>query len=255
MERIDENGKRHESGRRHDFEKRHEIGRSAVTLIGAVLVIAGLLLIGDIFNVLPFRARSIIFTWQMLLIVLGLVFITKRDGRLAGIILLSVGLFFILPKLTILPVHAGRLFWPVLLIIVGLMIIFKGSLKRRLGYSASKLNGDAIEDINIFGGHDRIIETTSFRGGEVVNVFGGGNYDLLQSKLAPGKNVLEVVMIFGGSKIIVPQDWDVKVDVAAVFGGFSDKRIKSPEVSRDSSRTLIIKGIAIFGGGELVNFN
>ena len=255
MERIDDNGKRHEIGRRHDFEKRHEIGRSAVTLIGAVLVVAGLLLVVDQLNLLPFRLRSIIFTWQMLLIVLGMVFLTKRDGRLAGIILLCIGLFFLLPKLTILPVGAGRLFWPALLIFVGLLIIFKGSFRRGLGYSGSKLNGDAIEDINVFGGHDRIIETANFRGGEVVNIFGGGNYDLLQSKLAPGKNVLEVVMIFGGSKIIVPQDWDVKVDVAAVFGGFSDKRIKSPEVSRDQSRTLIIKGIAIFGGGELVNFN
>ena len=255
MEIIDDNGKRHDFSKRHDYGKRHEIGKSAVTLIGTVLVIAGLLLIGDIFNVLPFRARSIIFTWQMLLIVLGLVFMTKRDGRLAGIILLCIGGFFLLPKLTVLPVGAGRLFWPALLIFVGLMIIFKGSLRRGLGYSASKQNGDVVEDVNVFGGHDRIIETANFRGGEIVNIFGGGNYDLLQSKLAPGKNVLEIVMIFGGSKIIVPQDWDVKVDVAAVFGGFSDKRIKSPEVPRDPSRTLIIKGIAIFGGGDLVNFN
>ncbi len=249
MERIDENGKRHNLG------NKHEIGKSAVTLIGALLVLAGMLLIVDHLNLLPFRLRSIIFTWQMLLIVLGLVFMTKRDGRLAGIILLSIGVFFLLPKLTILPVSAGRLFWPALLIFVGLLIIFKGSFRRGLGYSASKQNGNAIEDVNVFGGHDRIIDTENFSGGEIVNVFGGGNYDLLHAKLAPGNNVLEVVMVFGGSKIIVPQDWDVKVDVAAVFGGFSDKRIKSPEVTRDPSRTLIIKGVAIFGGGELVNFN
>ncbi|TVR73100.1 MAG: hypothetical protein EA408_05600 [Marinilabiliales bacterium] len=255
MERIDDNGRMHDPGRKHDFEKRHEIGRSAVTLIGALLVLAGALLIVDHLNLLPFRLRGIIFTWQMLLIVLGLVFMTKRDGRLAGIILLSIGVFFLLPKLTILPVHASRLFWPALLIVVGVLIIFKGSFRRGLGYSGSKLNGDAIEDVNVFGGHDRIIETPNFKGGEIVNVFGGGNYDLLQSRLSPGNNVLEVVMIFGGSKIIVPQDWDVKVDVAAVFGGFSDKRIKSPEITRDPSRTLIIKGVAIFGGGELVNFN
>ncbi len=255
MERIDDNGKVHESSRRHDFEKRHEAGKSAVTLIGALLVGAGLLLLVDHLNLLPFRVRSIIFTWQMLLVVLGLVFLTKRDGRLAGIILLSIGLFFLLPKLTIVPVSAGRLFWPALLIVVGMLIIFKGSFRRGLGYSAGKLNGDAIEDVNVFGGHDRIIETPNFKGGEIVNVFGGGNYDLLQSTLSPGNNVLEVVMIFGGSKIIVPQEWDVKVDVAAVFGGFSDKRIKSPEVTRDPSRTLIIKGVAIFGGGELVNFS
>ena len=114
---------------------------------------------------------------------------------------------------------------------------------------------DNIDDVNIFGGHDRIIITENLKGGDIVNVFGGGKYDLLQSKLAPGKNVLEVVMIFGGSKIIVPRDWDVKVEVVAVFGGFSDKRIIPAEGVKDPSRTLVIEGIAIFGGGDLVSFD
>ncbi len=236
-------------------DKNHEAGRGVVIVIGTVLVIAGLLLFGDQLNLFPFRVRYILISWQMLLIVLGLIFLSKKEGRLTGTILISIGVFFLLPKLTILPVSAGRLFWPALLVFVGLMILVRGTFTRGLGYSASKNRGDAIEDVNVFGGHDRIIETENFRGGEIVNIFGGGNYDMLQTKLAPGNNVLEVIMVFGGSKIIVPQDWDVKVEVAAVFGGFSDKRIKSPEITRDLSRTLIIKGVAIFGGGELVNFN
>jgi len=236
-------------------DRKNEAGRGVVFVIGALLVMAGLLLIGDQLNLFPFRVRYILISWQMLLVVLGLVFLSKKEGRLTGIILVSIGVFFLLPKLTILPVSAGRLFWPALLVFVGLLILLRGNFTRGLGYSASKKRGDAIEDVNVFGGHDRIIETENFRGGEIVNVFGGGNYDMLHAKLAPGDNVLEVVMVFGGSKIIVPQDWDVKVEVAAVFGGFSDKRIKSPEISRDPSRTLIIKGVAIFGGGELVNFS
>ncbi|MFO7924632.1 MAG: DUF5668 domain-containing protein [Bacteroidales bacterium] len=241
MERIDDN--------------KREISRSTMTIIGGVLIIAGLLLAGDRLNLFPFRMRSIIFTWQMLLVVLGLIFLSKREGRLTGIILLCIGIFFLLPKFTILPVSAGRLFWPAMLVFVGLVILLKSPFRRGVGYSAHSKSGDTIEDVHIFAGHDRIIQNENFRGGEIVNVFGGGNYDMLQSKLAPGNNILEVVMVFGGSKIIVPQDWDVRVEVSAVFGGFSDKRIKSPEIKRDPSRTLIIKGIAIFGGGELVNFN
>ena len=236
-------------------DKKHEAGKGVVMVIGALLVLAGLLLFGDQLNLFPFRVKYILISWQMLLIVLGLVFLSKKKGRLTGIILVSLGVFFLLPKLTILPVSAGRLFWPALLVFVGLMILLRGTFTRGLGYSASKKRGDAFEDINVFGGHDRIIETENFKGGEIVNVFGGGNYDMLQAKLAQGNNILELVMVFGGSKIIVPQDWDVKVEVAAVFGGFSDKRIKSPEITRDTSRTLIIKGVAIFGGGELVNYN
>jgi hypothetical protein len=59
-------------------------------------------------------------------------------------------------------------------------------------------------------------------------------------------------MIFGGSKFIVPEDWDVKMEVTTVFGGFSDKRHRSIVVP-DASRKLVIRGEAIFGGGELTN--
>ena len=77
---------------------------------------------------------------------------------------------------------------------------------------------------------------------------------MTSAKLAPGTNYLEIVMIFGGSKLIIPENWDVKVEVTSVFGGFSDKRTKSIVV-KDSDRRLIINGSCIFGGGELVNFH
>jgi predicted membrane protein len=235
--------------------KTQKTGKSGVTVIGAVLVVAGLLMIGDQLELFPFRLRSIIFSWQTILIVLGLILVTNREARLTGIILLCIGSFFLLPYFSLLPVSASKLFWPALMVFIGIYILFKRSYRRGLSYSASSGNGNAIEDVHVFAGHDRIIQTENFRGGEIVNVFGGGNYDMKQAKLAPGNNVLDIVMVFGGSKIIVPQDWDVKVEVSAVFGGFSDKRIKSPEIKRDTSRTLVIKGIAIFGGGELTNFD
>jgi len=70
--------------------------------------------------------------------------------------------------------------------------------------------------------------------------------------LAEGKNYLEVTMIFGGSKFIVPEDWDIKLEITSVFGGFSDKRQRTIVVP-DKSRQLVISGVAIFGGGEITN--
>ena len=40
----------------------------------------------------------------------------------------------------------------------------------------------------------------------------------------------------------------------ANFGGFSDKSIKDPNVLPDQSRTLYVKGLALFGGGEIKNY-
>jgi len=236
-------------------DKRHETRKNRVAIFGLILIIAGLVVIADQFNLFTYSVRDILFTWQALLIALGLIFITRRDGRFTGLALILIGGFFLLPEFMVLPVSTLRLFWPVLLVFLGIVILFKGVFNRGFGLTASKMNGDAIEDVNVFGGQDRIITSENFKGGEIINVFGGGKYNLLQSKLAPGRNIIEVVMVFGGSKFIVPQDWDIKVEVAGVFGGFSDKRIISAEGTKDSSSTLVIKGIAIFGGGDLSNFD
>ena len=235
--------------------KNFETRRSRTGFFGLILIMAGLILIGDQFDLFSIRARDIIFTWQALLIVLGLVFLTKREGKTTGIILLVIGVFFILPKFIEVPYDYLKLFWPSILIIIGIVILFRGLFNKGFGFSATNTNGDRIEDVNVFGGHDRIITNHNFSGGEIVNVFGGGKYNLLNSQLAPGKSELEVLMIFGGSKLIVPQDWEVKVDVAAVFGGFSDKRIIPSDGIKSNDKILVIKGVAIFGGGEIASFD
>ena len=47
--------------------------------------------------------------------------------------------------------------------------------------------------------------------------------------------------------MLVPSDWDVKIEVVAIFGGYSDKRVISA-VSPD--KRLVVKGISLFGGGD-----
>jgi predicted membrane protein len=232
-----------------------EARKTRTGLFGLILILAGLVIIGDQFDMFSLRARDILFTWQTLLIIIGVIFLSKQDGKLTGTILIIIGVFFILPKFAVVPYNYLKLFWPTLLIFLGLFILIRGVFGKGHGISSSKMDGDAIEDVNIFGAHDRIITNENFKGGEIVNIFGGGKYNLLQSKLAPGNNILEVVMVFGGSKIIVPQDWEVKVEVAAVFGGFSDKRIVPDGGIKSPDRSLIIKGVAIFGGGEIASFD
>jgi len=60
-------------------------------------------------------------------------------------------------------------------------------------------------------------------------------------------------MIFGGSKFVVPDGWDIKLEVTSIYGGFSDKRERSIVVT-DPKKQLRITGVAIFGGGELANY-
>ena len=108
---------------------------------------------------------------------------------------------------------------------------------------------ELIDEVAIFSGSERNITTDAFKGGNVTAVFGGNTFDFSNSQLAEGKNVLEMSLIFGGCKMIVPSDWNVKIEVATVFGGFIDKRVV--KFNPDNTKLLVIKGVAVFGGGEI----
>ncbi len=221
---------------------------SKTAILGLVLVVVGFVLIANQFDVIPFEVRDVLFTWQALLILLGVVFVTTSSDKVTGYILMGIGGFFIIPILFDVPWEYRRLFWPAVFIIVGLLIIFKGASIFRSRRIHSGDSANVIEDVNIFGGGDRIMTSKQFKGGEVVSIFGGGKYDLRQCELAEGEVVIEVVSIFGGSNFILPSEWNVKMEMVGIFGGFSDKRAL---VQTDEKKTVIIKGVSIFGGGDI----
>ena len=113
---------------------------------------------------------------------------------------------------------------------------------------------DFIDDVSVFGGGHKIIHSDNFKGGNITAIFGGSEIDLTQCKLAPGENVIDVVIIFGGSTIVVPNDWDVITNVTPLFGGFSYKKSRYQSPGSEPAGTLVIKGVAIFGGGEVKSY-
>ena len=248
MERQPQNFRR--SGRAH-------------LLLGIVLMILGLFLIADLADIVPWRMRDFLFTWQALLIFLGIIFLSNKENKGTGVILIVIGAFFLMPKIldesrfVHLPDYWHRLFWPSILIILGLVVIFSarrhGGGGTYFGHRKKESSDDVLDDVAIFGGGDRIISSQQFEGGKITNIFGGSKYNMSGARLAPGRQHLDVVMLFGGSKFIIPDNWNVKVEVTSVFGGFSDKRVKSM-VEKDQDKTLVITGVAIFGGGEITNF-
>jgi hypothetical protein len=98
------------------------------------------------------------------------------------------------------------------------------------------------------------IVSDNFRGGKVTAVFGGSEIDLTKAKLGPGVSELELACVFGGTTIIVPDDWTVKIEVVPVLGGFGDSRKLNPGRIIDTTRQLVIKGAVVFGGGEVKSY-
>ncbi len=219
---------------------------------GVLVIIAGLLLMARNTGFIDESMSRIVFSWEMLIVAIGVLNLFNHRSMWSGFILIVIGTFFLLVHYFHLPFTLWHIFWPVLIIFVGLSLIF-GAVRMRNHrfFHAASGSEDFFEDFAIFGGGERRVMSQSFRGGKMIAVFGGSKVDMSHAVLAPGNNLIEVVAVFGGTSILVPSDWNVKVEVFNIFGGFADKRIVSQV---DYNKTLVIKGVTIFGGGEIRSF-
>lgn len=223
-------------------------------IIGVILVLLGVFLVMRNSGIFPNFIENVIFSWPMLLVTIGLVItLSSAGGKTSGIIIMAVGGFFLIP-IIFRETFDVNMFWPSIFIIIGVIFIFS----KRKGWNSSptlpQTGDDYIDFVHIFSGGERQIVTDNFKGGKVTAVFGGSEIDLTKARLAPGVSELELACVFGGTTIIVPDDWNVKVEVVPVLGGFGDSRKLHPGRTIDMSRQLIIKGAIVFGGGEIKSY-
>lgn len=224
--------------------------------LGVLLIIFGSLFLAKNMGLLPREVFHHVFRWYSWLIMIGTIILIKHPGRPAGFVLVSIGGLFLLKDLDIFPYFEIEHLWPIILIGAGIYYIIRQQKKDIPKGDKPDGSMDFIDDTNIFGGGDMLVESDNFRGGRVSSIFGGGNYNLTKSKLSPDtKNVLDVFALFGGSTFIVPPDWNVRVEVTPLFGGFTDKRAASLQDStiKDPRKQLFITGFVMFGGGEVKN--
>lgn len=213
------------------------------------------------------------------MIVIGC-FIGSRQGfnRPSAFVPLIIGFIFLSNR--ILPdMDLSRFFWPLLVIAFGVWMILGRKTPKSLdnfghwskspdndpnSWSAAQPSEtgqsipnpdsfaeDRVESVSIFGGVKKNIVSKNFQGGEIVNFFGGSEINLMQSDIS-GRVHLEVVQVFGGTKIIVPANWTVHSDMVAIFGGIEDKR--PPQLNIAPDKVLVIQGTSIFGGIDIKSF-
>jgi len=214
-----------------------------------------------------------LFSWPMIVIVVGLfIGISNRFRDFGWLIVMAVGFYFLIDDIWV-DFSFRRYVWPLTIIIIGLVVIMLPFQKRRRkrfqgGEGSSAQDPGTIEvdvtagvDVStedvldvtaIFGGVKKNIYSKNFKGGEIVCIFGGTEINLAHADF-PGKEVrIEAVQIFGGTKLIVPANWDERSEAVENFGGVEDKR-HQPSVSTPE-KTIILEGFAMFGGLEIRSF-
>lgn len=212
-------------------------------IIGILMIILGALFVMRNYEILDFPYEY--FTWEYFFILIGVLFLFLSRNKAAGFVFIAIGLFNLVPEL-----------WPLLLVLIGLYIIYGRTRHNRqkddsAETEASNSSTDYVESVSIFGGGSKIINSDNFKGGSIVSIFGGSEINLVNSKLAEGENNIEITAVFGGTTLTVPADWNVVIDVLPIFGGFGDKRMKDPNKKIQEGRKLVLKGIVLFGGGEI----
>lgn len=228
-------------------------------LVAAIIMIAaGALLMLNTFNIIDLPLWHYILNWKTIIIGIGLVLLASQNHKVTGYILIGLGLVFWVPSFLGTDIRFHQVFWPIILIAIGLVIISRrgkhgGVGNRQIRNEDGSISTDYLNDIAIFGGGVLRVESQNFKGGTLTAIFGGRDLDLKTAKITSEGAIIDVFTLFGGTKLIVPDDWQVKSDALSLFGGFTDKRHIKPDEVKEN-KVLLLKGVVMFGGVEVKSF-
>jgi predicted membrane protein len=182
-----------------------------------------------------------------------------------GLVIIFLGFFLLFDSLGYIEVDFWSLMgdlWPLVLIVIGLIVVFKGSRKTKHEVSPSKgkYSNNSISglfgDVRIAGMSDTVgkIDRSLIIGDIVI--------DLSGSKLQDGDDYVGVSVIFGDVVVTVPADFPVSVDLSCIAGSasFGDKKSDGlmPKILYTENEfgsapaKLYIKGNAIFGDVKVI---
>jgi hypothetical protein len=112
--------------------------------------------------------------------------------------------------------------------------------------SVGDADSDEVDLVTIFEPLQFASTAKAFRGGSLLCWYGGGDIDLRDATLDPDGAHLTVKVIFGGGRVLVPDDWTVENHVTPIVGGVADTR-ETRERPADAP-LLILDGFTAFGG-------
>jgi len=237
-------------------------------LIGAAVILAGFLFLIDNLGWIDLDMR--VHFWPIILMVFGASTLARAPRRgsgaaVAGIFMIGFGALSLLKGLGLIAI-SWKVIFPIGIIGLGLMMVFRANKRRKQPDSDSSYANGFVDDTSLFGvsegetservleltailgGFQRRVTTQDFRGGDLTSIMGGIDLDMRTASLN-GVAVVNVFALMGGVSIKVPTDWTVELDGTPVLGGFEDKTMEP----KDNSKRLVIRGTVIMGGLEIRN--
>lgn len=209
---------------------------------GLMIVALGGILLAHNLGIINFDTWGLFWGvfWGGLFLAAGITALFNRGALVWGLVLCAVGVSIMLGAFGVVDINFWKIFWPLVLVVVGLGVLFKVS-PAKSKESADKSN----EKVAIFYGEDARPKG-DYDGGSLSAVFGGVNLDLRQAKVKDGA-VIEIFTFCGGIEINMPSDVIVQNEVRGIFGGSEDKTVPDAK----AKKTVILRGECILGGLEI----
>jgi predicted membrane protein len=214
---------------------------------GAAIIIVGLLFLLQNFGFV----RDFEF-WNFLPVILILLggyqlFVNQFRAWVGPLIMILVGSYLLMATLNFIAWGTfWSLIWPTILILVGISIIFRKGFG---GTEFSQEDRGQFSSFAAFSGQKRNVTAPDFQNGEITAMFGGAEIDLRNAAITNPPARIQTTVMFGGADIFVPADWDVRVNVVALFGGTDDKRHNLAPAKETPD--LVISGTVMFGGLDI----
>ncbi len=234
--------------------------------LGFILLLLGLVMILYRAGVLDWELYDFLLSWKMLMVVIG-AFIFFNGSKSAGIIVMGLGTFLMLPDIFEDYYKIKRYFWPVVVLLVGVSLMFApkpkrikkhsrykhnppdddGGSNKQTFYSDSKTSADnsgnteyrAEDNMHYDFKSKNVYDASSDYFDEFV-IFGSREINMSTLNLLGGRSTA----VFGGSDIDLRQcqisPEGCTIDVTTLFGGHV---LKVP-----NNWTVLNKVTTIFGG-------
>ncbi len=220
------------------------------TLWGIVLVVIGVILT---LNALDITNINIFFNgwWTLLIIIPSAIELIARENKFWSAVWLIIGILLLLACRDILDFDLlWKLTIPVLLILVGINLIFKDKIDRKMEKKRKELKekGQQIEEYcATFGEIKEDFNNQEFNGANVTAVFGSVDLDLRKAVINEDKFV-KTSAIFGGIEILAPENVNIKVKSVPIFGATSNNTGRKFD---EKLPTIYVDSFCMFGGVDI----
>lgn len=217
---------------------------------GGLVVLIGLLLLLWTTSIVAFRS---IWEWiPLVFVLLGAWALVRSEFRnLVGpVMVIAIAGAIFLRTVGVLPEGVLGTWWPLLVVLLGLLLIVSRSRRRqRIRLEGSDTGELAV--VSVFGSDDRRFVTDRFTGAELIAIFGDARLDLRETSVPAPPAIVETAVIFGDAELRVPEGWDVRVETLTIFGETTDRRARDTSDHTGDDPELIVTGVTLFGNFEI----